>query len=47
MEITQEKVNDIAIISLKGRLNVTTTSELEQAFNKLVEENQQIGRAHV
>ena len=40
MEITQEKINDIAILSLKGRLNVTTTAELEQAFNKLAEENQ-------
>lgn len=40
MEISQEKINDVAILSLKGRLNVTTTSELEQAFNKLLEENQ-------
>ena len=40
MEITQEKINDIAVLSLKGRLNVTTTAELEQAFNKLAEENQ-------
>ena len=40
MEITQETSNNIAILSLKGRLNVTTTAELEQAFNKLLEENQ-------
>lgn len=40
MEITQEKVNDVAVISLSGRLNVTTTSELEQVFTKLLEENQ-------
>lgn len=40
MEITQEKVNDIAVISLSGRLNVTTTAELEQVFTKLLEEKQ-------
>lgn len=40
MEITQEKVNDIAVISLSGRLNVTTTVELEQVFTKLLEEKQ-------
>ncbi len=39
MEITQENINDVAIVSLKGRLNVTTTSELEQVFNTLFEEN--------
>ncbi len=40
MEISQEKVNDIAVVSLKGRLNVTTTAELEQVFTKLLEEKQ-------
>ncbi len=39
MEITKENINDVSILSLKGRLNVTTTSELEQAFNSLFEEN--------
>ena len=38
MEITQEKVNDVAVISLSGRLNVTTTADLEAVFNKLFEE---------
>ncbi len=38
MEITQEKVNDVAVISLSGRLNVTTTADLEAVFNKLLEE---------
>jgi len=40
MEITQEKVNDVAVISLNGRLNVTTTGDLEAVFNKLLEEKQ-------
>ena len=40
MEITQEKVNDIAVISLSGRLNVTTTAQLVQLFTKLLEEKQ-------
>jgi len=40
MEISQEKVNDIAVVSLKGRLNVTTTAELEQVFSKLLEDKQ-------
>ncbi len=40
MEITQEKTNDVVVISLKGRLNVTTTAELEQVFAKLIEEKQ-------
>ncbi len=39
MEITQENINDVSIVSLNGRLNVTTTSELEQVFNTLFEEN--------
>ena len=39
MDIIEEKSNDVSIISLNGRLNVTTTAELEKAFNKLFEEN--------
>ena len=40
MEITQENTHDVVVISLKGRLNVTTTAELEQVFAKLIEEKQ-------
>ena len=29
MEITEEKNNDVSIIALNGRLNVTTTADLE------------------
>ncbi|PWL65736.1 MAG: anti-anti-sigma factor [Verrucomicrobia bacterium] len=39
MEITEEKSNDVSIIALNGRLNVTTTADLEKAFNKLFDEN--------
>jgi anti-sigma B factor antagonist len=39
MEITQENIDNIAIVSLKGRLNVTTTADLEQVFNALLAEN--------
>lgn len=35
MEIALEKTNDINIISLKGRLDVTTTSNLDQTFAKI------------
>ena len=38
MEITEEKNNDVSIIALNGRLNVTTTADLEKVFNKLFEE---------
>lgn len=38
MEITQENVNDVAVVSLKGRLNVATVADLEQVFNKLFED---------
>ena len=38
MEITEEKSNDVSIIALNGRLNVTTTADLEKAFNKLFDE---------
>lgn len=40
MEIIQEKVNDVAIVEIKGRLDVTTASDLEQVFAKLLSENQ-------
>lgn len=40
MEIIQEKVNDVAIVEIKGRLDVTTASDLEQVFTKLLGENQ-------
>lgn len=40
MEIIQEKVNDVAIVEIKGRLEVTTASDLEQVFTKLLSENQ-------
>ena len=39
MEINLEMVNDVAVVSLKGRLNVTTTADLEQIFTKLLDEN--------
>lgn len=35
MEIHLEHSKDVAIVTLKGRLNVSTTAELEQAFNGL------------
>ena len=35
MEIYLEHSKDVAIVTLKGRLNVSTTAELEQAFNGL------------
>ena len=35
MEITEEKNNDVSIVALNGRLNVTTTADLEKVFNKL------------
>ena len=34
MEITEEKSNDVSIIALNGRLNVTTTADLEKACRK-------------
>lgn len=40
MEITQEKINGVAIVSLKGRLNVTTTADLEKVFAALLSEGQ-------
>lgn len=35
MEIYLEHSKDVAIVTLKGRLNVSTTAELEQTFNGL------------
>lgn len=32
MEITKEEINSIAVLALAGRLNVTTTAQLEEAF---------------
>lgn len=38
MEINLEKSNDVSIIELKGRLDVTTSSDLEEVFTKLLDE---------
>lgn len=40
MEIKVEKINNVAVIELKGRLDVTTSSALEKTFNDLLGENQ-------
>ena len=37
MEISLEKINDSDIISVKGRLDVTTTAELDKTFSSLFE----------
>ena len=37
MEILLEKTNDTDIISVKGRLDVTTTAELDKTFSALFE----------
>ncbi len=37
MEITQDLVKGVNVISIKGRLDVTTTSSLDQTFAKLFE----------
>ena len=39
MEITVEKINDVAVISLKGKLSVTTQADLEKEFQKCLQEN--------
>lgn len=36
MEIKQEEINGVAVLSLSGRLNVTTTVDLESAFGELL-----------
>lgn len=41
MEILQETVNSVAIIAPKGRLDVTTTPEIEKAFAQLFEQNRE------
>ncbi len=38
MEITQEKVNGVSVVSISEKLNVTTIADLEAVFNKLFEE---------
>ncbi len=37
MQINLEEIDGVTIISLSGKLNVTTTSGLEDAFNSLLE----------
>ncbi len=37
MEISQDLIKDVNVVSIKGRLDVTTTSALEQVFAKLFE----------
>ena len=38
MEIKQEELSGVSVLYLSGRLNVTTTADLEKVFNKLFEE---------
>lgn len=40
MDITIEKTENAAIAVIKGRLDVTTSAALENAFNELLAENQ-------
>ncbi len=39
MEITTEILNEVAVIAIKGKLNVTTVADLESAFNTLFEDS--------
>ncbi len=39
MEITTETLNEVAVIAIKGKLNVTTVVDLEKAFNALFEDS--------
>ena len=39
MEISQEKQGDVQILAIKGRLDVTTTPDLEAAFAALYQAN--------
>lgn len=39
MEIQQETEGNVNILAIKGRLDVTTTPDLEEAFNKLFQGN--------
>lgn len=36
MEIIQEEINGVVVLALKGRLNVTTTADLEAVFKSLL-----------
>lgn len=36
MEITQEEINGVTVLYLSGRLNVTTTVDLESSFGELL-----------
>lgn len=36
MDITQEELNGVTVLYLSGRLNVTTTVDLESAFDSLL-----------
>lgn len=40
MEITQENLNDVLILKLNGRLDITTTQQLEVAINSALEKEQ-------
>ena len=39
MELKQETIRGVNVLSIKGRLDVTTTPALEQAFAKLFEQD--------
>ena len=39
MEISLDDVGGVCVVTLKGRLNVTTTAELEKTFSTLLSEN--------
>ena len=39
MEISLDDVGGVSVVTLKGRLNVTTTAELEKTFSTLLSEN--------
>ncbi len=39
MEISLDDVGGVSVVTLKGRLNVTTTAELEKVFSTLLSEN--------
>ncbi len=40
MEITQENLNGVLILKLNGRLDITTTQQLEVAINSALEKEQ-------
>lgn len=41
LEISKEEINGIAVLALKGRLNVATTSELEAELKTLLDAGKQ------